>query len=135
MITKMLLITISLSLWHVCSTIFCKPLYRENNFISYNTVVVHSKISECNCNRFTIKITDTTKLGKPDNSNSSIGILKPRVIVNLSKSIGLGFEHQVYYVNRHLKNNPTPTLHLTRTEQKVFLQIFLEDPRRRGRYH
>ena len=66
---------------------------------------------------------------------SSIGILKPRVIVNLSKSIGLGFEHQVYYVNRHLKNNPTPTLHLTRTEQKVFLQIFLEDPRRRGRYH
>ncbi|MDB5222137.1 MAG: hypothetical protein JWN83_804 [Chitinophagaceae bacterium] len=66
---------------------------------------------------------------------SSIGILKPRVIFNLSKSIGLGFEHQVYYVNRHLKNNPTPTLHLTRTEQKLFLQVFLEDPRRRGRYH
>lgn len=66
---------------------------------------------------------------------SSIGILKPRIILNLSRSVGLGLEHQVYYVNRRLKDNPTPTLHLIRTEQKLFLQIFLEDSKRKGRYH
>jgi hypothetical protein len=66
---------------------------------------------------------------------SSIGILKPRIILNLSKSVGLGLEHQVYYVNRNLKDNPAPTLHLIRTEQRLFLQVFLEDSKRRGRYH
>ena len=66
---------------------------------------------------------------------SSIGILRPRIILNFSKYIGLGLEQQVYFVNRNLKDNTTSTLHLTRTEQKLFLQIFLEDPKRKGKYH
>ena len=65
--------------------------------------------------------------------NSTIGILKPRVLVNLSRSISIGMEHHIYYVNRYL--DKIPTLHLTRTEQKFFLQVFLEDPGRKGRYH
>ena len=64
--------------------------------------------------------------------NSSIGILKPRVVIHLGKTVGLGIEHQAYFVNRTLKG--VPTLHLVRTEQKLFLQVFLEDPKRRGRY-
>ena len=42
-------------------------------------------------------------------------------------------EHHIYYVNRYL--DKIPTLHLTRTEQKIFVQFFLEDPGRKGRYH
>lgn len=64
---------------------------------------------------------------------SIIGILKPRVAINFSKSISIGMEHQIFYVNRYLKQ--IPTLHLRTTEQRVFLQIFLEDKNRRGRYH
>ena len=65
--------------------------------------------------------------------NSSIGIIKPRVVIHLGKTIGLGLEHQAYFVNRKL--NGLSTLHLIRTEQKLFLQVFLEDPKRRGKYH
>ena len=65
--------------------------------------------------------------------NSTIGILKPRVIVNISKNISIGMEHHIYYVTRYL--DKIPTLHLTRTEQKFFLQVFLEDPTRKGVYH
>lgn len=64
---------------------------------------------------------------------SIIGILKPRLTLNITKSISVGLEHQIYYVNRYL--NDVPSLHLRTTEQKLFLQIFLEDSRRRGRYH
>jgi hypothetical protein len=64
---------------------------------------------------------------------SIIGILKPRLTLNFSRSFSVGLEHQIFYVTRYLQN--IPTLHLTRTEQKLFLQIFLEDRRRSGRYH
>ncbi len=70
-----------------------------------------------------------------DPGRSSIGIIKPRVTLKLLKNLSVGLEHHVYYVNQYLKNNPTPTLQLTRTEQKVFLQLFLEDPKRKGNYH
>lgn len=64
---------------------------------------------------------------------SRIGILKPIVSVQLYKNISLGFEHHVYYDNRFIKG--LPALHMTRTEQKFFVQIFLEDRQRMGRYH
>jgi len=64
---------------------------------------------------------------------STVGILKPRITFNFSKSISIGLEHHIYYVTRYL--NKTPTLHLTTTEQKFFVQMFLEDARRKGRYH
>ena len=65
--------------------------------------------------------------------NSLIGILKPRVLFNLTKLISLGMEHQVYYHNRYARD--LPDIKLTRTEQRFFLQVFLEDSRRRGQYH
>ena len=65
--------------------------------------------------------------------NSLVGILKPVITVRLYKNLRIGFEHLLYHNDRFLNN--VATLHLTRTEQKLFLQLFLEDPRRRGKYH
>ena len=65
--------------------------------------------------------------------NSIIGILKPRVTVKLFKNTSIGMEHHIYYNNRFVNN--IPDLHLVRTEQKLFLQIYLEDPSRRGHYN
>ena len=62
-----------------------------------------------------------------------IGILKPRVTVALFKNLSIGFEHYVYYNDRYLKD--FPSIHLVRTEQKIFLQIYLEDKQRRGHYN
>jgi hypothetical protein len=69
---------------------------------------------------------------------SRIGILKPFATVRLYRGLSLGFEHHVYYDNRFLVPSGTPgleTLHITTTEQKVFLQYFFQDRRRYGRYH
>jgi hypothetical protein len=64
---------------------------------------------------------------------NSIGILKPRITLKFLGNMSLGLEHHIYFVDEYLKN--IPTLHLKRTEQKVFLQVFLEDPKRKGRYN
>jgi len=64
---------------------------------------------------------------------SRIGILKPRITFKVFKNISFGMEHHVYYDNRFIKD--IPDLHLVSTEQKFFLQVFIEDPRRMGRYH
>ncbi len=64
---------------------------------------------------------------------SRIGILKPFVTLRLYKNLSVGFEHHIYYDNRFI--DELPALHLTTTEQKVFLQIFFQDRRRYGRYH
>jgi hypothetical protein len=65
--------------------------------------------------------------------NSLVGILKPRITLRLYKNLSFGFEQHIYQNDRFL--NGIPTLHLTRTEQKFFLQLFLEDPKRRGKYN
>lgn len=65
--------------------------------------------------------------------NSLVGILKPTITVRLFRNMRLGFEHHIYHNDRFLANNNT--LHLTRTEQKFFLQFFLEDRQRTGKYH
>jgi hypothetical protein len=64
---------------------------------------------------------------------SRIGILKPFITVRLYKNISAGFEHHVYYDNRFI--DELNALHLTTTEQKVFLQIFFQDRQRYGKYH
>ena len=64
--------------------------------------------------------------------NSLVGILKPAITIKLYKNLRIGFEHLIYHNDRFL--GEVPTLHLTRTEQKLFLQLFLEDPQRRGKY-
>ncbi len=72
-----------------------------------------------------------TYIGLP--GNNYIGILKPRITVNLYKGISMGFEHYVYYNNRRLSD--FPAINSTRTEQKVFLLFYIEDKQRRGHYN
>jgi hypothetical protein len=64
--------------------------------------------------------------------NSLVAILKPAITVRLFKNLSLGFEHHIYHNDRFLDESD---LHITRTEQKLFLQLFLEDPKRYGKYH
>jgi hypothetical protein len=65
--------------------------------------------------------------------SNSIGIVRPRVTVRLFKTLSLGYEHFGYATNRTWRDYPGQ--HSVITEQKVFLQLFLEDPQRRGRYN
>ena len=64
---------------------------------------------------------------------NSIGIIRPRVTVRLFKNLSLGYEHFGYSTNRKLAQYATQQA--TITDQKIFLQFFLEDPQRRGRYN
>jgi len=65
--------------------------------------------------------------------NSLVGIFKPSITVRLFKNLSIGMEHHIYRNDRFLKHSPN--VHITRTEQKLFLQLFLEDEKRYGRYH
>ncbi|MBC5774690.1 DUF3943 domain-containing protein [Pontibacter sp. KCTC 32443] len=65
--------------------------------------------------------------------SNSIGIVRPRVTVRLLKNISLGYEHFGYTTNRWLKDYPNQRSVIT--EQKLFLQLFLEAPQRSGRYN
>ena len=65
--------------------------------------------------------------------NSLVGIFKPSITVRIFKNLSIGLEHHIYRNDRFL--NHSPDLHITRTEQKIFLQLFLEDEKRYGRYH
>ncbi|WP_192821308.1 DUF3943 domain-containing protein [Rufibacter sp. LB8] len=64
---------------------------------------------------------------------NSIGIVRPRVTVRLFKNVSLGYEHFGYTTRRQLEMFPTQRSVIT--DQKIFLQLFLEDPQRRGRYN
>ena len=65
--------------------------------------------------------------------NSLVGILKPTITIKLFNNVSLGFEHHIYHNDRFI--NGIPTLHLTRTEQKLYLQFFFENRERTGKYH
>ena len=72
-----------------------------------------------------------TYVGAP--GNNFISILKPRVTVRLFKQLSLGYEHFVYFNDRYLTD--FPAIHSVRTEEKIFLQLYLEDKQRRGHYN
>ncbi|WP_162426050.1 DUF3943 domain-containing protein [Pontibacter pudoricolor] len=65
--------------------------------------------------------------------NNSIGIVRPRATVRLYKNLSLGYEHFGYATNRRLEDYPDQKSVVT--EQKIFLQLFLEAPQRSGGYH
>ena len=65
--------------------------------------------------------------------NNAIGIVRPRVTVRLFRNLSLGYEHFGYATNRTLQDFPGQRSVIT--EQKIFLQLFLEDSQRRGRYN
>lgn len=64
---------------------------------------------------------------------SHVGILKPFATIRLINNLSIGFEHHIYYDNRFFDDGSE--LHVNRTEQKVFLQLFFEDRDRHGKYH
>jgi hypothetical protein len=55
--------------------------------------------------------------------NNYIGIIKPSIAFKLYNNFSLGFEQLVYYSDRY----PTdfPSVHSVRTEQKIFIQLYL----------
>jgi len=62
-----------------------------------------------------------------------VQIFKPRVTVLLRKALSVGFENYVYINDQNLQNYPS--LHNVRTEQKIFMLLYFEDPQRKGRYN
>jgi Domain of unknown function (DUF3943) len=72
-----------------------------------------------------------TYVGLP--GDNFIGIVKPRITVRLYKGLSIGFEHYMYANDRYLKDYPA--IHSVRTEQKIFLLLYLEDKQRRGHYN
>jgi hypothetical protein len=65
--------------------------------------------------------------------NNYVGILRPRINVQIYKNLSLGFEHFQYYDDRYLSN--FSPIFSVRTEQKIYLTYFFEDPQRKGRYN
>jgi len=65
--------------------------------------------------------------------NNFIGILEPRVTILLLKNLSIGFDLYDYANNRNLEG--FSPIHTTRTEQKIFLSLFLEPAQRKGHYN
>jgi hypothetical protein len=53
-----------------------------------------------------------------------IGLIKPRIEFTLFNNISIGVEHLVYYSDRYTRDYGD--FHQVRTEQRVFLSLFLE---------
>jgi len=62
-----------------------------------------------------------------------ISILKPKITVQIFKDLSIGFEHYLYY-QVHTQDS-YPTFTSNRTEDKIFLVLYLEDKQRRGHYN
>jgi hypothetical protein len=54
-----------------------------------------------------------------------IGLIKPRITFKLFDNFSLGLEHLVYYSDRYPRD--FTSVHSVRTEQRIFLQLFLEE--------
>lgn len=57
--------------------------------------------------------------------NNYIALIKPRISFKLFNNVSIGFEHLVYYSDRYPRD--FPSVHSVRTEQKIYLEIFLEE--------
>ncbi len=59
-----------------------------------------------------------------DAGNNYIALIKPRIAFYLFENVSIGFEHLVYYSDRYPRD--FPSVHSVRTEQKIFLQFYIE---------
>jgi len=57
--------------------------------------------------------------------NNYIALIKPNIAFRLFDNLSIGFEHLIYYSDRYPRD--FPSVHSVRTEQKIFVQIFLEE--------
>ena len=62
--------------------------------------------------------------------NSYIGLIKPAITFRIIDKLNIGFEQLVYYSDRYPRD--FPTVHSVRTEQKIFLQLFIEEFKFKG---
>jgi len=68
--------------------------------------------------------------------NNYIGILRPKLTVNIFKDLGIGAEDIIYFNDRYVGgDHPPPDLHSTRSEQKIFIQYYFENSQRGGRFN
>jgi hypothetical protein len=84
---------------------------------------------------YMIHLFNNTGKGESPNGtlgDNSIGILKPKITLQLYKHLSIGFEYYLYS-QVHTQTN-YPTFIINQTEQKIFIQFFFEDPQRRGHY-
>jgi uncharacterized protein DUF3943 len=65
--------------------------------------------------------------------NNSLGIVEPKITLQVYKHLAVGFEYYLY-AQTHT-NTGYETYNSTQTEQRVFLQFYFEDPQRRGHYN
>jgi hypothetical protein len=65
--------------------------------------------------------------------SNSISIVRPRLTVQIFKNLSMGYEHFGYATDRKLEAYPGQRSVIT--EQKIFLQLFLQDNQRQGRYN
>ena len=64
--------------------------------------------------------------------NNFIGILEPKITIHLYNNLNLGFEQSGYADNR--RPDGALNIHSVRTEQKIFLNLYLQDSQRKGHY-
>ena len=57
--------------------------------------------------------------------NSYIALIQPSIKFKLFNNVNLGFEHLIYYSDRYPRE--FTSVHSIRTEQKIYVQIFLEE--------
>ena len=65
--------------------------------------------------------------------NSHVIIMQPTVALKLVRNTRIGFEQQIYHNDRY--SNQFSSLHLTRTQQKLYLQFFFGNGKRKDEYH
>jgi len=63
---------------------------------------------------------------------NSLGILQPKITVQIYKDLSLGAEYYLYAESH--RDTGFPTYSITQSEQKIFAQFYFEDPQRRGHY-
>ncbi len=64
--------------------------------------------------------------------NNFVNILKPRITFQIYKNFSVGYEH--YQYNQTHNENNYPTFTSFRTEDKIFLLLYVEDKQRKGHY-
>jgi hypothetical protein len=57
--------------------------------------------------------------------NNFIGIIKPSIAFQVVDNVSVGFEQLVYFTDRYPRDYPN--VHDVRTEQKIFLQVYIEN--------
>jgi hypothetical protein len=65
--------------------------------------------------------------------NSHVMIMQPTVALKLVRNTRIGFEQQIYHNDRY--SNRFSSIHLTRTQQKLYLQFFFGNGKRKDEYH